>query len=61
MKEKEEKEIDRRNINNEYILFLQDEKNEKKQKLEKQEKYRMILDEQINERKLNQLNKYKYI
>jgi len=58
MKEKEEKEIDRRNINNEYILFLQDEKNEKKQKLEKQEKYRMILDEQINERKLNQLNKF---
>ena len=55
MKEKEEKEIIRKNLNNEYILFLQDEKNEKMQKLEKQEKYRMILDEQINERKLNQL------
>jgi len=55
MKEKEEKEIIRKNLNNEHILFLQDEKNEKLQKLEKQEKYRMILDEQINERKLNQL------
>ena len=61
MKEKEEKDIERRNLNNEHILFLQDERNEKKQKLEKQEKYRMILDEQINERKLNQLNKYNYI
>jgi hypothetical protein len=32
---------------------LLDEQNEKKQKLIKQEQYRMILDEQINERKSN--------
>lgn len=60
-KEKEEEAKYRKNLEEQYILYLKEEKEKKQKQIEKYENYRKALEEQIKENKLRDFEKMKYI
>ena len=59
-KKKEEEAKYRQKLEEEYALYLNEEKEKKLKKFEKYENYRKALEEQIKENKIREIENFKY-
>ena len=59
-KQKEEDEKYRKNLEEEYALYLKEENEKKLKQIEKYENYRKALEEQIKENKMRDIENMKY-
>ena len=59
-KQKEEEAKLRKNLEDEYALYLKEEKEKKLKQIEKYENYRKALEEQIKDNKIREIEKMKY-